>query len=118
MVTYMSRARKKSRKRTRGSYYRLSEVIQKIDSSGDLLIRENAEIDAFHDFGWEIEDIKKAYRLLKRSHFIKTEHSIKRPGFVLDCYKGLIMGENIYTHFYIDDNGKLVINSFKQDNTC
>ena len=34
---------------------------------------------------------------------------------MVDYYKGKINGEEIYTHFYIDKDGTLVINSFKHD---
>ena len=112
----MSRAGKKDRRKKGRPYYPLTEVCQKIDS-GKFLINDNAKQTAEQDFSWKHDDVKRAYKLLKRKHFIKTEYSEARPGFVIDCYRGHIRGEDVYTHFYIDDNGKLVINSFKQDNT-
>lgn len=113
----MSRGRKRTRKSIRNSYYPLSEVVQKIDG-GEVVINSNALQDAFDDFGWRYDNILKAYKMLRPRHYYKTDYSVTRPGFVLDFYKAHIMGEDIYTHFYIDDgNRKLVINSFKQDNT-
>ena len=97
------------------SYYKLSEVLQKVNS-GQLLIRSNAIRDAFKAFGWETSDIMNAYRMLKPKHFYKTDNSKAKPVLVIDVYKAHLNGEDIYTHFYIDDSqNKLVINSFKKD---
>ena len=94
------------------SYYTLSEVIEKINN-GQFLINSNAARLAFQDFGWEISDIVKAYRKLQPKHFYKSDNSRSKPGLVIDVYKAYLFGENIYTHFYIDDTiKKLVINSF------
>ena len=113
----MARQTKKTKKVAHRSYYPLSEVKEKINN-GQLLIRPDASHDAWQHFGWEYEDIIKAYRMLSPSHFYGTDYSEERPGCVLDFYKAHIMVEDIYTHFYIDDsNRKLVINSLKQDNT-
>ncbi len=98
------------------SYYLLSEVISKINNN-EFLIKPNALECAFNDFGWRHDDIIKAFKLLKPRHYNKTDYSTARPGFVLDFYNGTIMSEHIYTHFYIGDDGILVINSFKQYNT-
>lgn len=96
------------------SYYSLSEVITKINN-GQVLIRPDAIRDAFQQFGWEISDIKNAFRKLKPKHFHKTDGSKIKPGVALDFYKANINGENIYTHFYIDDSSKkLIINSFHE----
>ena len=96
------------------SYYRLAEVVQKINS-GQWLIRSNAIRDAYKEFGWGIFDIINAYRMLKPKHFYKTDSSKAKPGLVIDVYKARLNGEDVYTHFYIDDAfNKLIINSFKR----
>jgi hypothetical protein len=96
------------------SYYNLSEVKQKI-LNGGFLIKPNAVEEAFKDFGWGISEIVEVYRLLQPKHFYKTDSSKYKPGILIDVYKGNIKGENVYTHFYIDDTiNKLVINSFHQ----
>jgi hypothetical protein len=96
------------------SYYGLSEVIQKVNS-GQVLIRPNAIRDAYQEFGWELSDIKDAYRKLQTKHFHKTDVSKYLPGVALDFYKATINGEKIYTHFYIDDKSqRLIINSFHE----
>lgn len=112
----MAKGKKKSTKGFRPrSYYELSEVVQKINS-GQFLIKENAILYALQDFGWGISDIMNAYRMLKPKHFYKTDDSKAKPGLVIDVYKAHLNGEDIYTHFYIDDSeNKLVINSFKND---
>ncbi|MBA7714630.1 hypothetical protein ES703_123659 [subsurface metagenome] len=97
------------------SYYGLSEVIRKINN-GQFIIRPNATQHALEDFGWGISEIKKAYNILKAKHFYKTDASKINPLWVVDIYKARLIGEDIYTHFYIDDTvGILVINSFKRD---
>jgi hypothetical protein len=55
------------------------------------------------------------YRRLQPKHFHKTESYKGRPTVAIDYYKADLYGEDIYTHFYIDDNEKkLVISSFKK----
>ena len=99
------------------SYYKLSEVIQKINN-GRFIIRQNATQCALEDFGWRTSEIIKAYNLLKAKHFYKTDTSNISPLWVVDIYRARLIGENVYTHFYIDDTeGILVINSFKRDQT-
>ena len=99
------------------SFYNLSEVIQKINN-GSFTIRQNATQCALEDFGWGTPEIKKVYNLLKEKHFCKTAPSDINPLWIVDIYKARLIGENVYTHFYIDDTvGILVINSFKRDQT-
>jgi len=93
------------------SYYSLTEVVQKINN-GQVLIKPNALRDAFQLFGWGLSDIKGAYRRLQPRHFYKTDVSKAKAGVYLDFYKATINGERIYTHFYINDESVLVINSF------
>jgi len=99
------------------SFYELSEVIQKIDS-GQFTIRKNAAQRAFDDFGWETDEIIKALKLLKEKHFCKSIASDRNPLWVFDVYKARLFGEKVYIHLYIDNTkGRLIINSFKQDQT-
>ncbi|MFC1943072.1 type II toxin-antitoxin system MqsR family toxin [Chloroflexota bacterium] len=112
----MAKGKRKSTKVVHStSYYKLSEVAQRINS-GQWLIRSNAIRDAYQEFGWGISDIINAYKMLKPTHFYKTDGSKAKPGSVIDIYKARLNGEDVYTHFYIDDSfGKLIINSFKRD---
>jgi hypothetical protein len=103
-------ARKKRKVATK-SYYSLTEAVQKINN-GQVLIRPNAVRDAFQLFGWGVSDIKDAYRRLRPRHFHKTDESKVKAGVYLDFYKATINGERIYTHFYINNESILVINSF------
>ena len=113
-VTMTRPKRKPVRRSYTRSYYKLSEVIQKINN-GQVLINKNAEDDAYQQFGWESPDILNAYMKLKPRHFHKTDVSKYKTGVALDFYKATINGENIYTHFYINDKSKfLVINSFHE----
>jgi hypothetical protein len=97
------------------SFYALSEVRELIDQ-GKVLVRLNALDDAQRDFGWETRDILDALRKLRPGHFYKSDTSVKKDAVVLDFYKAWgLKGEDVYTHFYIDDeNGVLMVNSFKR----
>jgi len=107
-------ARRRKRRVAPGSYYSLTEVVQKINN-GQVLIKPNAARDAFQLFGWGLSDIKDVYRKLQPRHFYKTDPSKAKAGVPLDFYKATINGERIYTHFYINDKSNLlVINSFKE----
>lgn len=95
-------------------FYPLSEVREKIHA-GKVFIQENARSDASRDFGWGTVDILNIYNKLTEKHFYKTGQSTMAMSLVVDIYKAYLNGEDIYTHFYIDDsNGILVINSFKR----
>ena len=116
----MSKGKRKRTRATRpGSFYELSEVIRKIDS-GKFTIRSNAAQVALDDFGWGTDEIIKALRLLKEKHFCRSITSTRNPSWVYDVYKGRLLGENVYTHFYIDDDieGRLIVNSFKEDESA
>ena len=90
-------------------------MLRKVNS-GDYVIRQNAVASALHDFGWNISGIIKAIKLLEDRHFYKSEPSNRNKWWVVDVYKARLFGERIYLHLYIDDTqGKLVINSFKED---
>lgn len=96
------------------SYYELVEVRQKLVNK-EFLIYQNAIECALQDFGWQISDICDVYMMLRPNHFYKTEKSDKNSNRYIDVYKARLKGEDIYTHFYIDeDNNTLVINSFKR----
>ena len=107
--------RKRQPSRQKG-FYQLSEIRHKI-AAGEFLIKSNAIKYAFQDFEWGKEDILNVYRKLQPKHFTKKENSrIKKPTVVIDSYEANLYGEDVYTHFYIDNtNGKLIINSFKKN---
>jgi hypothetical protein len=99
------------------SRYPLTEVMQKIDS-GQCDIRRNASDCAFDDFGWKRPEIIKALKLLEEKHFCKSLTSNRNALWVFDVYKARLLGEKVYIHLYIDDTeGRLIINSFKKDQT-
>ena len=114
-IVDMAKGKRKSTKKPHPvSYYKLSEVVQKINS-GQFLINSNAERYALQDFGWGISDILYTYRNLQPKHFFKSDTSKWKPGVVVDVYKARLNGEDVYTHFYIDDTfDNLIINSFKR----
>lgn len=79
---------------------------------------ENAIATARHDFGWRVAQIREAILKLQRKHFYKTEnHRFKRPelNIKVDYYKARdLMGEDVYIHLHVDENGWLIIDSFKR----
>jgi hypothetical protein len=101
-----------SRKRDK-PYYPLQNVKEKI-AQGQYRINHNAVKSAFQDFGWKEADIKHVYRKLQDKHYHQTDKSKTIPGIMLDVYYvENINGEDVYTHFYINDD-RLIINSFHQ----
>lgn len=97
------------------SYYSLSDVKNKI-SSNKVNIKPNARERAYKDFGWGMKEILDVYSKLKTIHYYKSEPSNCKFPQWLDFYKARFNGEDIYTHFYIDDeNGYLIINSFHRE---
>jgi len=112
----MGKKRKKKRISEKpSSRYPLRQVKAKL-STNKVLIKPNALNCARKDFGWETADILDTLKKLTPDHYDKTDPSEKKPGIMLDFYRAAnLKGENIYTHFYIDDQtGLLIINSFKE----
>ena len=97
------------------AHYPLKQVKELI-RNGKWLVKGNARTEAKRCFGWNSEEIKRALLALRPSHFYKSEPSKCIPGVTIDYYKAdHLMGENIYTHLYIDhEEVVLVINSFKR----
>ena len=111
-------SRKKAQGKTTSkpeSFYSLSEVRELI-GQGKVWLKPNVLDDAQLDFGWGKSDILDALNKLKVGHFYKSDTSLKKRGVQLDFYKARgLKGEDVYTHFYIDDKaGLLVVDSFKR----
>ena len=96
-------------------FYDLGEVRQLIHDE-KVFLRGNAQDEAREAFGWDSLDILSALTRLQLKHFYKSDVSRFDSLVVIDYYKAHgLKGENVYTHFYIDDEtGYLVINSFKE----
>ena len=110
----MKKKQKSSKTKKPTAQYDLGTIRNLIDQ-GNVRIRRNAEMSALNDFGWGIDDIKNAIKKLQSRHFCKSADHHNRAGTVLDYYKARgIKTEDIYTHFYIDDSGFLIISSFKR----
>jgi hypothetical protein len=92
------------------------EQVKALVRNGKWRVNSNALDSARNDFGWELEDIESAILALRPSHYTKTEPSKFKPAIMVDYYKAYnLKKENIYTHFYIDnDEVWVVINSFKR----
>jgi hypothetical protein len=96
-------------------FYTLDEVKQKIQE-GKVLLRGNALDGARDAFGWDSSDILSALAGLRLKDFQNSDNLKSDSLVVVDSYRAYgLKGENVYTHFYIDDEtGYLVINSFKE----
>lgn len=70
---------------------------------------------ALNDFGWHLSEIVKAMAKLRRKDHYKRAYKYLSGGSVkVDYYKAWgLMGENVYTHFRIEDE-TLFICSFKR----
>ncbi len=92
------------------------EQVKALVRKGKWRVNSNALRSADNDFGWGVEDIKDAILALRTSHYTKTEPSNVKPAIMVDYYKAYnLKKENIYTHFYIDnDEVWVIINSFKR----
>jgi len=111
---FKSKRKKGSKPGRSKAYYSLQDVRKHI-VEGKVLIRSNATRDALNDFGWGTNDILDALKKLKLKHYHKTEPYRSNPTVKVDYYKARnLKGENVYTHFYINENDELVINSFKE----
>jgi hypothetical protein len=110
----MSKRRKQ--RATPKAHYPLTEVLQKISTPKGFLIRRNVEDSALADFGWNRPRIIEVIKQLKETHFSSSITSNRNAWWVFDVYKLRLFGERVYIHLYIDDtDGKLIINSFKED---
>jgi len=97
------------------AFYELGEV-RKLVVTGAVLLRNNALEGAREAFGWDSTDILAALAALQPKHFHKSDVLRSDRSVVVDYYKAFrLRGENVYTHFYVNDKiGKLVVNSFKE----
>jgi len=77
-------------------------------------VTDEALYSAEDAFGWNLEDIENALMRLMPKHWYKSEHRFDNPKIWVDYYRARnIMGENIYTHFYVEED-ILIIDSFKE----
>jgi len=98
-----------------GPYYSLG-VVKGLVKAENVVIRGEAKDSADKAFGWGLSDILDALMKLQPKHFYKTEPSHFGPKFPIDVYKAWgLKGENVYTHFYIDnETNLLMVDSFKE----
>lgn len=101
-------------KRT-GPFYSLARV-KGLVKAGNYVIREEAKDIARKAFGWDESDMRDALMKLQASHFYKPGLSNFEPRFPIDFYKARgLKGENVYIHFYIDDETNLLmVDSLKE----
>jgi hypothetical protein len=91
--------------------YPLVIVNNKVDKD-EVTIRENARRGAEHDFGWGPDDILKFIKTLRQRDLISSNQSDRIPNTMVDSYiKNNEDGERVFIHFYVDKDGKLIINS-------
>lgn len=95
------------------AYYSKKKILELINT-GKVSITEQARATAKKDFGWDIDDICKALKSLQPLSWYSSEHRHNNPSIWVDYYRAVgLKGENVYTHFYIEDDC-LIIDSFKE----
>ena len=106
-------------------HYPLSDV-KKLIRAGKFFPEPVVTKDAWDDFGWKSDDIKKCLLKLndkyhpddrKNNHFYKTEPHRGFSNTMMDYYKcqDIMEGMSVYTHFYIHPNfGNVIVMSFKE----
>jgi hypothetical protein len=103
---------KKQSARTKPYYSKA--VINKLVKNNKAYITDAAKKTAFKSFGWNFELIKKAIASLSYKYWYKSEKRFDNPEIRVDYYRAYgLMGENVYTHFYIEEEA-LIIDSFKE----
>ncbi len=96
-----------------GPHYSKKQIISLIDR-GDVFLDPTILESAQTFFGWDIEQICKAIKKLQRTHCYKSQTRFQNPEIWVDYYRAeCLLGENIYTHFYIEDD-ELIVDSFKR----
>ncbi|HEC32284.1 MAG TPA: hypothetical protein ENI41_07320 [Deltaproteobacteria bacterium] len=94
-------------------YYSKKQIVNLL-RKGRVYVTDEALYSAEDAFGWNLEDIKNALMRLMPKHWYKSEPRFDNPKIWVDYYRARnIMGENIYTHFYVEED-ILIIDSFKE----
>lgn len=89
--------------------------VKTLAKEGRYIIAQQALKSAHDDFEWGAEEIIKAILFLSEKHLHKRSVCYNKSHIMMDVYKACLMGENIYIHFYIDDDDRLlIIGSFKE----
>lgn len=95
--------------------YDLKEV-KRLVREDHLDMRGESLRTARQDFDWGPEDVKRFLLGLRGLHFCKRAPAEHWDTDWLDVYRAEMFGHKVYTHFFVDDQGELVIvNSFKAD---
>jgi hypothetical protein len=96
--------------------YYSKKKIRSLIENGAVHITEWAIETAKKHFGWGYDSICNAILKIPTSCCYKRDVRYDSPKIWVDYYRANnIMGENIYTHFYIEDE-TLIIDSFKELN--
>ena len=99
---------------TRDKPYYSKKQIYNFVKFGKLYVTETARNSARDFFGWSFNDIEKALLALSQKSYYKSEPRFNNPSIWVDYYRARdILGENVYTHFYVED-GILIVDSLKE----
>lgn len=94
-------------------FYSKKKIINFINDN-KIVVTKNALTTANDCFGWGIEDIKIALKSLKVNHWYDGKGRFNNPKIIVDYYRAYdLRGENVYTHFYFEDE-MLIVDSFKE----
>lgn len=95
------------------AYYSKKRIIELI-SQDKVFISEAVRSSAADDFGWGYVDICSALKALQIKDCYKAETRHQEPEIWVDYYRSYVKGEHVYTHFYVNKDGLLVVDSFKE----
>jgi len=98
----------------RSNPYYSKRQLRNLIKADKLFVTPSARNSARDSFGWSLEDIEKALLALPQGSWHKSCPRFGDPSIFVDYYKAIdLLGENVYTHFYVDD-GVLIVDSFKE----
>jgi len=98
----------------RSDPYYSKRQIRNFINADKLSVTPSARNSARDSFGWSLEDIEKALLALPQGSCYKSCSRFGDPSIFVDYYRAIdLLGENVYTHFYVDD-GVLIVDSFKE----
>ena len=100
----------------KGPFHSLGKV-KSLVKAGRIRIREQALETARRDFAWDMSDILAALKKFQPKHYHKTDPAYSSETKIpIDFYKASgLMGEDVYSHLYIDtEENLLIVDSFKR----
>ncbi len=98
----------------RNKAYYSKKLIRDLIKDDKIRITQKALLKAMDDFGWDVYGICSALLALSIEDCYQSQPRYQNPSIFVDYYRAYgLKGENVYTHFFVED-GILVVDSFKE----